>query len=211
MLRSTVRIVCLLALPLAASLALAQEFSADIVNLKESKMNMTKVYVGKDKVRVETGARPGSYGPGAFIIDEAQNRRIGLLTEQHMYIEAPPTMTAPIAQFWRVSDVNDACPQWKKAAEHMKTSNKFGTCTKIGSDSVDGRSAVKYQGTSTDGKTSYIWVDTKLHYVVKEEGDNRGLELRNIQEGTQPASLFEVPSGYTKFDMGGMMQQRQPK
>jgi hypothetical protein len=31
--------------------------------------------------------------------------------------------------------------------------------------------------------------------------------VRNIQEGSQPASLFEVPAGYTKFDMGGAMKQ----
>jgi hypothetical protein len=34
------------------------------------------------------------------------------------------------------------------------------------------------------------------------------MELRNIQEGSQPASLFEIPAGYTKFDMGGAMRQR---
>jgi hypothetical protein len=40
-------------------------------------------------------------------------------------------------------------------------------------------------------------------------------ELRNIQEGSQPSSLFEVPAGYKKFEMpnmgnmGSMMQQHQ--
>jgi hypothetical protein len=34
------------------------------------------------------------------------------------------------------------------------------------------------------------------------------MELRNIKEGPQPASLFEIPSDYTKFDMGSMMQRR---
>jgi len=33
--------------------------------------------------------------------------------------------------------------------------------------------------------------------------------MRNIQEGAQPASLFEIPAGYTKMDMGSMMQQKQ--
>jgi len=44
---------------------------------------------------------------------------------------------------------------------------------------------------------------------VKWEGKNASWELRNIQEGSQPASLFEVPAGYTKFDMGSMMQRPQ--
>ena len=32
-------------------------------------------------------------------------------------------------------------------------------------------------------------------------------EMQNIKEGPQPASLFEIPAGYTKMDMGGMMQK----
>ena len=54
-----------------------------------------------------------------------------------------------------------------------------------------------------------MWVDTKLHCVVKTDGAAGSIELRNIKEGSQPASLFEIPAGYTKFDMGAMMKQRQ--
>jgi hypothetical protein len=43
---------------------------------------------------------------------------------------------------------------------------------------------------------------------VKWEGKSNSGELRNIQEGAQPASLFEIPAGFTKMDLGGMMQQR---
>jgi hypothetical protein len=31
--------------------------------------------------------------------------------------------------------------------------------------------------------------------------------LRNIQEGTQWATRFEIPAGYSKMDIGNMMQQ----
>jgi hypothetical protein len=50
-------------------------------------------------------------------------------------------------------------------------------------------------------------VDTELRCVVKTGEAAGGFELRNIHEASQPASLFEVPAGYTKFDMGGMMKQ----
>jgi hypothetical protein len=53
-----------------------------------------------------------------------------------------------------------------------------------------------------------MWLDPKLRFPVKWEGKNSSGELRNIQEGSQPASLFEIPSGYTKFDMGAMMKQQ---
>src|SRR5689334_1885311 len=51
--------------------------------------------------------------------------------------------------------------------------------------------------------------DPKLRFVVKwlnDKGD--GTELRNIQEGSQDARLFQVPPDYHKFDMQQMMQQR---
>ena len=31
-------------------------------------------------------------------------------------------------------------------------------------------------------------------------------ELQNIKEGSQPDSLFAIPSDYQKFDMGNMMR-----
>jgi len=87
--------------------------------------------------------------------------------------------------------------------------NQGRSCRRVGSDTVNGRSTIKYEGTSTDGDTSTFWLDPKLRFPVKWEGKNGGGELRNIQEGAQPANLFEVPAGYTRFDMGAMMKQHQ--
>jgi hypothetical protein len=52
-----------------------------------------------------------------------------------------------------------------------------------------------------------VWLDPKLRFPVKWQGKSSAGELRNIQEGTQSASLFEIPAGYTKMDIGHMMQQ----
>jgi hypothetical protein len=202
----------LVALLVIAQAALAQEFSADVLNKKSDNVGLKKLYAGKDKVRFEVEGGKGAMRPSALILDETQNRYVVLMGEQHMYMDAPVMMTrAFVVQFWRVQDVNDACPQWKKTAEQAGTYKNWGSCTKVGSDSVNGRSAVKYEGVSNKGEKSFIWVDTKLHCVVKTEDTAGGIELRNIQEGSQPSSLFEVPAGYTKFDMGAMMQQRSPK
>ncbi len=206
----TVGLFCLVGYLMIGHLALAQEFSADVVNSKTENVGLKKVYAGKDKVRYEVQSQNAAMGPSAVILDEAQNKWIIVMAERHMYMDAPLMMIKPlITQFWRVQDVNDACPQWKEIAEQAGTYKNWGSCTKIGSDSVNGRSAVKYEGVSSKGEKGYVWVDTKLHCVVKTDGANGNIELRNIQEGSQPASLFEVPAGYSKFDMGAMMGQRQ--
>lgn len=209
MVRGIVGLFCLLGSLVIGPLALAQEFSADVVNRKTENVGVKKLYAGKDKVRLELEGRNTSFGPSALILDEAQQKTVALMTERRVYMDAPPIMAAPlIAQFWRVSDVNDACPQWKKTSEQAGPNKNWGSCTKVGNDSLNGRSAVKYEGVSTRGEKSYVWVDTKLHCVVKTDGAEGSIELRNIQEGPQPANLFEIPAGYTKMDMGGMMRQR---
>jgi hypothetical protein len=190
--------------------ALGQEFSADVVNQHPDNAGMKKVYVTKNKVRFEVqGANP-AMGPAAVVFDDAQHKYVVIMTERHMYMDAPITMVRPLMQhFWRVDDVNDACPEWKKTAEETGTIKNWGSCTKVGSDTVNGRSAVKYEGVSSQGGKSHYWLDTKLRCVVKTDEGSGGFELRNIQEGSQPGSLFEIPAGYTKFDMGGMMQRPQ--
>ena len=131
------------------------------------------------------------------------------MAQRHMYMDSLPAMmkTPAMYQFWHVEDVNDACPGWKKTAEQAGTYKNWGSCTKMGSDSLNGRSTIKYEGVSNQGENSHLWVDTKLRCVVKTDEAAGGFELRNIHEASQPASLFEVPAGYTKFDTGGMMKQ----
>jgi len=73
---------------------------------------------------------------------------------------------------------------------------------------VNGRSTVKYEATNSSGDVSHFWLDPKLRFPVKWEGKSNSGELRNIQEGAQPASLFEIPTGFTKMDIGSMMQQQ---
>jgi hypothetical protein len=207
--RRIVGFVCLAGCLVVGPLAMAQEFSADVVNMKPDNAGLKKVYSGKAKVRYEVEGRNAAMGPSAVILDEAQHKYVVLMAQRQMYMDAPLMMVKPlITQFWRVDDVNDACPQWKKTAEQAGTYKNWGSCTKVGSDSLNGRSAVKYEGVSAKGEKSYVWVDAKLHCVVKMDGTGGGIELRNIQEGSQPSSLFEIPAGYTKFDMGGAMRQR---
>ncbi len=210
MLRSMVRVCCCAGVLLAASAVLAQDFSADVVNAKGNE-GIKKVYSTKDKARFDFEGQNQAMGPIAAIVDDTQHKFVLVFTQRRMFMDSwPDIMKKPtIIQFWHVQDVNDACPQWKKLAEQMDTDKNWGSCTKIGSDTVNGRSTVEYEGVSNKGEKSHIWVDTKLHCVIKMDGGTGGgIELRNIQVGSQPASLFEIPAGYTKFDMGAMMQRQ---
>jgi hypothetical protein len=191
-------------LGMAGALCCAQDFSADIASLKPGDhMGLTKMFVSGNKVRMEG---EGMMAGGAAIYDLDQHKYYMLMPQRQMYVEFGQRMPLRTFAFWRPTDVNNACPEWKNLAEQLNTRNKIGTCRKVGNDTVNGRSAVEYEGTSTDGKKGRGWVDSKLRWLIKYADDQGGgMEFRNIQEGSQPSSLFEIPAGYQKMDMGGMM------
>jgi hypothetical protein len=199
------RCSCLIGLLFAASFVLAQsEFSADIVNQSEkANKGMTKVYFGKDKMRFDSLGT--SDQGGAVIVDFAGENYLVLMAKQHMYMEMPATTmeNRGMFHFFRSGDVDNACTDWLKLEY-----NKGGTCHRVGSETVNGRSTVKYEGTNSKGEAGTMWLDSKVRFPIKWEGKKGSGELRNIQEGPQPATLFQVPAGYTKMDVGGMMQQR---
>lgn len=206
MTRSFCRIFCVLVVILIATFALAQtEFSADVVDNQKGDTPQAKIYFAKDKMRVES-AKKDPRGGGAFILNMATQTSTVLMDQQHMYMEMPPQMAKQRMSydFFRVGDVENACSEWL-----AQSRNKGGTCHKVGNETVNGRSTVKYEGTNANGETGMVWIDPKLRFPVKWQGKNGGGELRNIQEGSQPSSLFEIPAGYSKFDMGSMMQRPQ--
>jgi hypothetical protein len=199
------RWLCLVTLLLSSGVALAQsEFSAEIIDhTAKGNTNTNKVYFGKDKMRFDS-VGSGNRGTGAVIMDMTTESYIVLMPQQHMYMEMPASAmeSRGMFAFFRSGDVDNACSDWLKLA-----TNKGGSCHKDGSETVNGRSTVKYEGINAKGESSTVWLDSKVRFPIKWDGKSGGGELRNIQEGSQPASLFQVPDGYTKMDMGGMMQQ----
>jgi hypothetical protein len=205
MLRWTTRVSCFCALMFAASLAVAQaEFSAEIVDLQKSGTpTQAKIYFAKDKMRIES--QTASAHGSAVIINYATQAVDVLMAQQHMYMEMPMQGQSQrmgyAAAFFQAGDVENACGDWQKMG------HEGSSCHKVGTETVNGRSTVKYETTNTSGDVSHFWLDPKLRFPVKWEGKSNSGELRNIQEGAQPASLFAIPAGFTKMDMGGMMQQ----
>jgi hypothetical protein len=184
-----------------------QDFSADLVsNSEKPSSTPAKIYASKDKMRFEGHEQNGH--SGTLIINFAAQTTDILVPERKMYIESP-LGRGPGAQrsfnFFRATDVENACDEWQKMA-----TKPGGTCHKVGSEVVSGRSTVKYQGTSAEGDVSYVWIDPKLRFPVKWQGKNSGGELHNIQEGAQPASLFVVPDDYQKMELGSMGMPRTP-
>jgi hypothetical protein len=88
--------------------------------------------------------------------------------------------------------------------------------TAMGEESLNGMRVTKYKtiATSTDGKKygGFSWrtkegINLKQDLLYKEGNEKKRMltELSNVKIGTQDPKLFEIPDGFTKLDMGGMM------
>jgi hypothetical protein len=86
----------------------------------------------------------------------------------------------------------------------------------MGEETLNGVKVTKYKtiATSTDGKKygGFSWrtkegisIKTDLLYKEGNEKHRMMTELKNVKIGSQDPKLFEVPEGFTKFDMAGMM------
>jgi hypothetical protein len=185
----------------------AQNFSADVVYTAPSTPDApsagaassphppSKIYVGKDKMRLETRGVTGTI----LLVNAEEHTTVALFPLLKVY----QNLAAGPAQYFRVEDAENACPDWQKAA-----SQKFD-CIKVGPEVVDGRQTVKYQNKSTltDTATTAVWIDAALKFVVKWADPDNSAELRNITEGVQPADLFVVPGNYQPRKP----QQKKPK
>jgi hypothetical protein len=207
MVRLVTRMSCVIVFLLCANFVLAQaDFSATIVDLQKSGSPVVKVYFTKDKMRAEPQST-NPHGGGAVIVDFANQSSLVLMPQQHMYMEMPAQSQSQRIgySFFESGNVEAACSEWQKVKN-----NQGGSCHKLGDESVNGRTAVKYETTNANGDAGYFWLDPKLRFPVKWQTKNSSGELRDIQEGTQPGSLFEVPSGFTKMQLpAGMVMPQQ--
>lgn len=162
--------------------AAAQEFEADMVNTSRSGVYNAHINVGKDKMRVESDNN--------IVISRMDKSVVWVLVpSQKIYMEQaldPTQMTV-------TSDKVDG-----------ETDREL-----MGTDNIDGYPVDKYKITYSLGgmqNVMYMWLSKSLNIPLKTQAADGSwmIEYKNIKKGPQPGQLFEIPSGYNKFDMSNM-------
>ena len=185
-------------------------FTADMQFTSTKGQGMTremsgKIYMSREHMRMDMTGTQGAPGGGAIMITNfATQTSDTLMPEQHMYMEFKadqmqgrrPGMGPNIKP---LPDPNNPC------------ANQEGmTCKNLGAEQVNGRTCDHWQITDKNARVSNIWIDQKIHFPIKTVSQDSTWELSNIKEGEPAASLFQIPPGYQKMDMGGMMQGMRP-
>lgn len=186
-----------------AALAQAQ-FSADMtIHNARGEDVKGKLYFGGKKMRTDMEMRGHSM---SNITDLEAKKGYTVMHEQKMYMEHD--LNRPMGPMGR----GPRMPDIKQYDGTNPCANQEGvTCKKTGTETVNGRTCDVWEFDKGGKKQSMTWIDQKLHVPVKTVNDDgTTFELSNIKEGPQPASEFEIPSGYQKMDMGGTGGFRPP-
>jgi hypothetical protein len=178
-----------------------QPFSADMTStLSHTGVKSTgKIYSSPPKLRIDTSAGGRE---SVMIIDASTKTSYMLMPQQHAYMELHADQSGAEKERPLNSppsyDPKHPCPA-------------DATCKKTGTDTVAGRACDSWEMTSSRGTTKTC-IDQKLFYSLRTVFSSGGVvELSNVKEGKPDASLFVIPAGYRKIDMGSMKGGRPPQ
>lgn len=191
---------------LAARPAAAQQFSADLVETPSATQDVTtRIFRSGNKMRFQI--LRGSTPVGGSIYDLDQNTITIYNDSLHTFGTAhltPQAATGILRNSLVLAAVDPAnpCPAWtamlQAARQRAGEKPQQLTCTDMGTGPLNGRAAHKWNVTSDAGPGTYsAWVDVSLRVPSKGQDDEgKGIELKNLAEGSQPAALFAPPAGY---------------
>jgi len=181
-------IVCLF---LLEGVALAMEYSADVVSTSSGRVvSSGKIWFSTDRMRLETlpsELKDNSATPVVAITRLDKLVVWIVLVKNQKYMEQGFSAAAP-------------------APVVESTANVQVDRQMLGSEILDGRTATKYRVTTTyKGKNTvtYQWLDADSGIPLKIS-DEKGQfiqEYKNLVVGPQDPSLFEIPAGYQKIGL----------
>lgn len=209
---TSVIVCCLLACAMVmceSTPASAQQFSADI--LRASSVQVTnsgsgasgKVYVSNAKVRIETSDFPGDF----FLIDGEKGSAYLVKPSSRIFMEAK--QSSPLTRLLVGVGPEDPCRQWQSMAKIAGMSEQGDPwhCERIGQEQIGDRATTGYRA-HAPGQDLVGWIDADLRFPLKiEEGKTVAVVLANVHESSQPASLFEIPSSFRKFDPRDLIER----
>ncbi len=171
------------------------QFSARVAMQQEGAESVNgRMYVGATKLRFDMNSATKQ---ATLMIDTGARMIYILIPQIKQYVEirmdsgqqTPLTMSDI-----RPGDPVNPCAGWT-------------ICRREGTESVNGRSCEKWIfKNATTQRTA--WLDTRTRIFVKSISPGRRIDLTDIREGPQPASVFAIPAGYQRMQPPAQQRPR---
>jgi len=184
---------------LVPNVASAQQFSADLSRRDAAgQISKGRLLVAGDKIRIEAP----DLQTGFFLVRTDAKTSYFVQPDRGVFMDA--RQSSILTELLVPVDPEAPCPQWQAMAQ-ISGSAAGGAawqCDRIGAETHDGHTILKYDLTSPRGRRYSTWIDPQLRYVVRIEtaSDESTTELTNVQQAPQPDSAFMMPAGLRKFD-----------
>ncbi len=189
---------------LVPHVASAQQFSAELLRRDAAgQISKGRLLVAGDKIRIEAP----DLQTGFFLVRTDAKTAYFVQLDRRVFMDA--RQSSILTELLVPIDPDAPCQQWQQMAEisGSATGGAAWQCNRIGTETHDGHTIVKYDMTSPRGKRYSGWIDPQLRYVVRFEADDGSTtELTNVQEVRQPDDAFMIPPGLRKFDPMQLME-----
>ena len=186
--------------------ARARQFSADLVIVRHegaAAEPAAKLHVLGGKVRLETL----ELADGFFLVDGATPVAYFVRPAARVFMDA--RQSSQLTRLFVPVDPDDPCRQWQAMAK-LAGSADHGDwrCERAGEETIGGRSAIAFQAVSATGGELVGWIDAALKFPLRiKTQDGAVITAENIRDEPQPAQLFEIASGFRKFDPRALIKQ----
>jgi hypothetical protein len=185
--------------------AVARQFSADLFIARNgAAASVAKLRVLNDKVRIETPDFPD----GFFVSDGSNRVSYFARPNAHLFMEA--RQSSWLVPMFVPVDPEDPCQQWRSMAKVAGAAVQDGQwrCERAGEEIIDGRQTLRYRIIPSPGRETFGWVDRDLKFPLKiQREDGTTADVANIREAPQQAPLFEIPTGFRKFDPEALIRR----
>ncbi|MBF0296224.1 MAG: hypothetical protein HQL96_13630 [Magnetococcales bacterium] len=165
-------------------------FSADVTRMEKNRKGSDKgrMYVSPEGIRTESERD----GVRIALLHRPERKSVAtLFPDQKSYME-------------NVVSVALSRPPLPDEPESPCRSGKAFVCRQVAREMLNGRAVIHWEivmkGPDREFPHAHLWVDPRLRIAIRESyADGLTVELTNIQEGEQPASLFTIPEEYRKM------------
>ena len=184
----------------------AQQFSADLVIVRQEGAAAEpagKLHVLGGKVRLETP----ELADGFFLVDGATPAAYFVRPAARVFMDA--RQSSRFTRMFVPVDPDDPCRQWQAMAK-LAGSPDHGAwrCERAGEETIGGRSVIIFDAVSTTGRELVGWIDAARKFPLRiKTQDGAVITAENIRDEPQPAQLFEIASGFRKFDPQALIKQ----